>query len=123
MENKTSCFEVQFDRADIKPKMIWAASFRSTSDDNWVEFLDEAGEVKSTVRTMNVLAIDRNCVTPVDDAEQARPAASSPASLQPVINPAGPVEEAARQAARQAAARPAPGPDAPHALAAGGVGR
>ncbi|MEV0829741.1 hypothetical protein [Nonomuraea rubra] len=121
MEEKTVCFEVQFDRPDIKNKVIWARTFRSTSDDNWVEFLDENGHVKSTVRTMNVLAIDRNCSIPVDPAgEQVRPAAAPAQGLQPVPNPAGPVEAAARQAA----ARPAPGlgdiPQQPQPLAAAG---
>lgn len=85
-----TCFTVQFDRADLPSKNIWADSFRVIGDDLWVEFLDRDGDVVSTVRTFNMVAIDRQCKAPAESSA-FRP--EVPSSSPP---PAGPVEAAMR---------------------------
>lgn len=103
MASELVCFTVEFD-GGIAPKRIWAHEFRTTADEMWVEFLDADGIVVSTVRMLNIVAIDRVCNPGRPGAERAaQPSGPRPSTPQvpPQATPgaAGPVEEAARQAA------------------------
>jgi hypothetical protein len=100
---KLACFTVQFDGDDNPPKHIWADAFRPAYDGDWVEFLDHDSKVVSTVRTIHILAIDRNCRPPLaegngyPDFTAGDEAPSQQAHvLQPVPSvapvPAGPIE-------------------------------
>lgn len=98
MNSGSVCFTVEFDNG-TKPKAIWAESFRTDRDENWVDFYDAEGHLVSSVRVLYVIAIDRACRpegTPAPSGTGPFPVQSVPPQRQA---PAGPVETAARQAA------------------------